>query len=116
MPISCPEFHQRLRFKQFRFLLIQPLPVKRDALVADTKRYFAPIPSARRRGRTRQERRQFPAFYSRREGLFIILDGLLCFEASVIIPPTQRAAVLADLHSGNLGVGKMSLLARLSCW
>ncbi|GAA47322.1 hypothetical protein CLF_100218 [Clonorchis sinensis] len=24
-------------------LLIQPLPVKRDALVADTKRYFAPI-------------------------------------------------------------------------
>ncbi|GAA54771.1 hypothetical protein CLF_105391 [Clonorchis sinensis] len=52
-------------------LLIQPLPVKRDALVADTKRYFAPIFSALRRGWTQQERRRFPAFYCRRESLSV---------------------------------------------
>ncbi|GAA47569.1 hypothetical protein CLF_100526 [Clonorchis sinensis] len=59
-------------------LLIQPLPVKRDAHVADTKRCFAPIFSTLRRNWTQQERRQFPAFYCRRESLSVTLDGLLC--------------------------------------
>lgn len=97
-------------------LLIQPLPVKRDILIADTRKYFAPIFSALRRGWTQHERRRFPAFYCRRESLSLTPDGLLCFEDRVVIPPTLRSAVLADLHSGHLGVDKMKSLARLSCW
>ncbi|GAA54643.1 hypothetical protein CLF_104504 [Clonorchis sinensis] len=97
-------------------LLIQPLLVKRDALVADTQRYFAPFFSVLLRGWTQQGRRQIPAFYCRRKSLSITPVGLLCFEERVIIPPSQRAAVLADLHSGQLGIDKMNSPARLSCW
>ncbi|KER24566.1 hypothetical protein T265_07798 [Opisthorchis viverrini] len=97
-------------------LLVQPLPIKRDELVRDTRKYFSSVISALRRGWTHQERRRFPAFYARRDSLALTPDGLLCYNDRVVIPPTHRSAILSDLHSGHLGIDKMKSLARLTCW
>jgi len=97
-------------------LLIQPLPVKREDLIRETRKYFASILSALRRGWTLIERRKFPVFYNRRESLSVTPDGLLCMNDRIVIPPAVRSVILSDLHSGHLGVDKMKSLARLTCW
>ena len=34
----------------------------------------------------------------------------------ILVPPTLGKPVLADLHSGHLGIEKMKSLSRLTCW
>jgi hypothetical protein len=95
---------------------VQPLPVNRYQLSTDTRRCFGPIISSLKRGWAANTKRRFPEYYSRREELAVTLDGLLCLNDRVVVPPSFRSAVLDDLHSGHLGVEKMKALARLTCW
>ena len=97
-------------------LLVQPLPLSRNELIRDTRRYFGSVISALKRGWSSHTKRRFPSHFARRDELSVTPDGLLCLNDRVVIPPTLCEPVLKDLHSGHLGVEKMKSLARMMCW
>ena len=97
-------------------LLVQPLPIGRQDLIADTRKYFGSIMSTITKGWNTIQKKKFPEFFKHREEISVTPDGILCLNDRVIIPPTLRSAVLDDLHSGHLGIEKMKSLARLTCW
>lgn len=97
-------------------LFTHPLPIDRNSLILDTKRYFGPVLCSMKRGWTHTSKRKYREFFIRRDDLSSTPDNLLCYHDRIVIPPTLRQAVLDDIHSGHLGVEKMKSLARMTCW
>lgn len=71
-------------------LLVQPLPVSRTALIADTRKYFHSVMTAVSKGWNSMTKRKFPQLFARREDLGVTPDGILCLNDRIIVPPTLK--------------------------
>ena len=91
------------------------MPVSRELLTAESKSAFRKIFNAIHRGWKLEDKKQLRPYYDRRNELSITPDFLLCMNDCIVIPPTLRSQVLADLHSGHLGIDKMKSLAHSTC-
>ena len=91
-------------------------PVSREVLRKSTKQYYSAILSAIKKGWSPEVKRKYPQFFAHREELSVQLDGVLCRDDRLVIPPPLRKTVLDELHKGHMGVEKMKSLARQMCW
>ena len=97
-------------------LLSEPLPMSREDLIRETKKYYHKVCSTFYRGWDSATRKRFPVLFKRREELSMSPDGVLKMNDCVVIPPTLRQPVLNEMHKGHMGIEKMKSLARRMCW
>ena len=97
-------------------LFIQPLPVSRELLSSETKKFYGPVIAAIKRGWSTTARKKYHELYVKREELSLTVDGLICWKEMILIPPQCRNEILKFLHDSHLGVDKMKSLSRLSVY
>ncbi len=96
-------------------LLMQPLPVSREDLQRESRKFLGTIIKTLKSGWQYKTRRKFPEYFKHRD-LFLCPDGVLCLNVRIIVPPTLRKPIIDDLHSSHLGIAKMKSLARQTVW
>ena len=79
---------------------------KRDPLMAKVYRYIQPV---------QMDDPTLKPYWTRRLELST-LNGCVVWGSRVVIPPSARAALLAELHSGHPGCTRMKSLARGLLW
>jgi len=97
--------------------LVDPLPVKNADIVRHTRNdpTLARAYDLTVSGWPKQGDPSLPAYSARRDQLSVCRGTLMC-GTRVVIPPKLRAAVLAQLHEGHVGVVRMKNLARSFVW
>jgi transposase InsO family protein len=97
-------------------LSINPLPIDRNRLIEETRKYYGPVLAGVRKGWSSSTKKRFPELFQKRDDLSVKADGVVTFNDRPIIPPSLRRPMLQHLHDGHLGRDKMVSLARLICW
>jgi len=97
-------------------MLVNPIPLKRNFLIEETRRYYGSVLRSLKFGWSLKAKRMFPKLYSLRDELSTDPDGGLLYREKWVIPPTCRKVMLEHLHQAHVGRDKMLSLAKMRCW
>ena len=95
---------------------LKALPITRNELIIETKRYYGPIMSSLKNGWSSSNKRKFSHLYKRREQMTLLPDNVIYVSEVPLIPPSCRKQILEYLRSAHLGAKKTISLGRTTCF